>query len=376
MLLSTRSRQRSLESFDPSLFLGLAGLGLLGSFIIYSATRTQMAVAGLNPHYYFERQFAFVIIGIVVMYAVSRLDVHHIELLATPIYVCSFLSLAGVFVLGSSALGAQRWYNLGFIQIQPSEFTVLAIIAAVSTFCNRRSEGLRMYDISRLLVMALAPIGLIVLQPDLGTSIIILVTLVGMMVIAGVPPRLMTALGVVGIASVIFAVYFDILQKYQVDRFISFVNQNSSNPNIQSLVYEVANAKTAIGAGGWFGQGAFHGLQTTLGYVPEQSTDFIFTAVGEQFGLIGSVALLLVFGFVASRMWLAGRRSRDVMGRVMCIGVFSFFAFSCFENIGMTMGITPVTGIPIPLISYGGSAVLVFYIAGGLVLGASRRARQ
>ena len=133
------------------------------------------------------------------------------------------------------------------------------------------------------------------------------------------------------------------------------------------------NAKSAIGSGGMHGAGLFHGLQTILGYVPEQPTDFIFTAIGEQMGFIGSVAVILLLAFVAYRMFMIGKNARDTMGRLLCIGVFIFFAFSTFENIGMTMGIMPVTGVPLPLLSYGGSAALVFFVAGGVVLSVSRR---
>ena len=372
-LASLSLHRRGRERLDVPLFIGLAALGLLGAMIIYSATREQLLIGGFNPHYYLERQLGFVLGGIVIMWALSMIDYRRLEVLATPIYIGAVLSLAGVFVAGQSALGAQRWYNLGFVQVQPSEFTVLGIILAVATFCGRRSEGLRMYDIWRLLVMALMPVGLIVLQPDLGTSIIIVLVVAGMMVIAGVPPRFMTFLAITGSIGLAGAIFFNVLQKYQVDRFVSFLNQNSTNANIQSLLYEVANAKAAIGAGGISGAGLFHGMQTMLGYVPEQSTDFIFTAVGEQFGLIGSTALVMLLGFVAWRIWNTGRTARDTMGRVLCVGVFIFFAFSCFENMGMTMGIMPVTGIPLPFISYGGYAVLVFYMAGGIVLSVSRR---
>jgi rod shape determining protein RodA len=372
-LASLSLRQREREGFDLLLFGSLTALGLLGAMIIYSATREQLLIAGFNPHFYLERQLGFVIGGIVLMWLVSLIDYRKLEVVATPIYIGSVLSLAGVFVVGQSALGAQRWYNLGFMQVQPSEFTVLGIILAVATFCGRRSEGLRMYDIWRLLVMAGAPIGLIVLQPDLGTSIIIVLVVAGMMIIAGVPPRFLSFLAVAGSIGLAGAIYFDVLQKYQVDRFVSFLNQNSTNANIQALLYEVANAKAAIGAGGFSGAGLFHGMQTMLGYVPEQSTDFIFTAVGEQFGFLGAVSLIALFAFVGWRIWSIGRSARDTMGRVLCIGIFIFFAFSCFENMGMTMGITPVTGIPLPFISYGGSAVMVFFIAGGVVLSISRR---
>ncbi len=372
-LAAISAKVRGRESFDVSLFVAMALLGVIGAGMIYSATRTALVDAGYNPHYYLERQGLFVVIGIVVMYAISRFDYRRFEIAATPLYVIALFALAGVFVVGQSSLGAQRWYNLGLIQVQPSEFTVLILVLAIATYVHRRPDGLTMYDVTRILTMGAVPLAMIVLQPDLGTAIIIVLVVAAMMVIAGVPPRFMTFLAVVGSLGVAGAIYFDLLHKYQVDRFVSFLNQNSTNPAMAPLIYEVDNAKSAIGSGGWHGAGLFRGLQTVLGYVPEQRTDFIFTAIGEQLGFIGSVAIILLLAFVAWRMYAIGRAAKDVMGRVLCLGVFIFFAFSCFENIGMTMGIMPVTGIPLPFLSYGGSAALVFFSAGGLVLSVSRR---
>jgi len=362
------------DSFDLGLFWGMVVLGGAGAVAIYSATRQQLVNLGENSHYYVERQGFFVVLGIVMMFLVSRIDYRRFEIAATPLYVCSLLALAGVFVLGKSALGAQRWYSIGSsIQIQPSEFSVLFLILAIATFCARRTEGLKMYDVMRLLLMAVVPLALIVKEPDLGTSVIIVLIVSAMMVIAGVPPRFMTMLAVLGSLGLASALYLDLLQKYQVDRFVSFLNQNSTNPQLTALLLEVSNAKSAIGSGGVHGAGLFHGMQTTLGYVPEQQTDFIFTAIGEQMGFIGSTLFILLLAFVAFRMFIVGKNARDAMGRLLCIGVFIFFAFSCFENIGMTMGIMPVTGIPLPLISYGGSAEVVFFVAAGMVLSVSRR---
>jgi rod shape determining protein RodA len=367
-------RLRPKDSFDLWLFFGMIILGGTGVVAIYSATRQQLVNQGLNSHYYVERQGFFMVLGAVLMYLISRIDYRRFEIAATPLYVGSLFALAGVFVIGKTALGAQRWYSFGSsIQIQPSEFTVLFLILAIATFCARRTEGLKMYDVMRLLVMAVVPLALIVKQPDLGTSVIIVLIVSAMMVIAGVPPRFMTLLAVLGSAGLVSAVLLNLLQKYQVDRFVSFLNQNSTNPQLTALLYEVNNAKSAIGSGGVFGAGLFHGMQTVLGYVPEQQTDFIFTAIGEQMGFIGSMFVVLLLAFVAFRMFIIGKRAKDTMGRLLCIGVFIFFAFSCFENIGMTMGIMPVTGIPLPLLSYGGSAETVFFVAAGMVLSVSRR---
>ncbi len=364
---------RAKDRPDLGLFVGLVTLAVVGVIINYSASREQLINAGENPHYYLERQGFFVLIGLVLMFIVSRMDYRRFEIAATPLYVVSLLSLAGILVVGSTALGGDRWYNFKGIQIQPSEFAVLFLVLAIATFCARRAEGLTMKDVMRLLLMAAVPLALIVKQPDLGTAIIIILIVAAMMVIAGVPPRFMTLLAVVGSVGFVGAVYLDLLEKYQIDRFTSFLNQNSTNPALARLIYEVGNAKSAIGSGGIYGAGMFHGLQTTLGYVPEQQTDFIFTAIGEQFGFIGSAFIICLLGFVCWRMFVVGRHAKDVMGQLLCTGIFIFFAFSSFENVGMTMGIMPVTGVPLPLLSYGGSAAIAFLVAGGVVLSVSRR---
>ena len=190
------NRIRSKDSLDASLLWGLIALGITGVIMIYSATRQALIDAGYNPHYYLERQSIFVILGIVVMYGISLIDYRRLEIVATPLYVSGLLGLAGVFVLGSSSLGAQRWFNLGLFQVQPSEFTVLFLVIAVATYCERRPEGLKLYDVWRLLFMAALPLMMIVIQPDLGTSIIIVITIGAMLVVAGVPPRFMSALAV------------------------------------------------------------------------------------------------------------------------------------------------------------------------------------
>jgi rod shape determining protein RodA len=373
--LSTVSfRPRTKERFDLGLALGLVLLGVTGVVMIYSATRQALINEGFNPHYFVERQAFFVGLGIIVMYGVSLIDYRRLEIVTTPLYVLSLVSLVGVYFVGQSALGAQRWYSIGILQIQPSEFTVLILILAIATFCQRRPEGLTMYDVVRLLVMSAVPLLLIILQPDLGTSIIIVLSVSAMLVVAGVPPRLMTLLAVLGSAGIVVAFYLDLVQRYAIDRFAAFLHQDATSPQWAQYIYNVVNAKNAIGSGGLHGAGLFNGLQTNLGYVPEQHTDFIFTAIGEQVGFIGSVLILLLLAYVAFRMFRIGQLAKDSMGRLICIGVFVFFAFSCFENIGMTMGIMPVTGIPLPLLSYGGSAVLVFFTAGGLLLSVSRRA--
>ena len=372
-ILSRTSNDSNSGSVDRGLLFGIVTLALFGDLMIYTATKIPLGNAGYDPAFYLKRQTMWVCIGLVVMWIVSRVDHRRFEILATPAYLASIGGLIGVIFFGSSALGAQRWFNIGFFQVQPSEFMVLALILTASAYSARRPQGLVQRDIIRILFMAGLPMAIIAIQPDLGTAIIVSVTIGVMIVIAGVPPRFMALVGVLGIVGAISAVAVGFLQKYQLARLTAFVNQNSSDPLLAAAIYHVDNAKNAIGAGGITGMGLFNGLQTNLGYVPEQRTDFIFTAIGEQLGLIGTLVFLGLLASVSYRIFVISRDAKEQFGRLLCVGIFVFFSFSSFQNIGMTMGIMPVTGIPLPLVSYGGTAALVFSGAIGMVLSVSRR---
>jgi rod shape determining protein RodA len=346
----------------------LAGLALcvaaFGVLMVYSATRPGLLAPGDDPHYYLKRQALFVALGLVVMLAVSRVDYRRLEQVTTPVYVLAILALLAVRTpIGSNALGSQRWFNFHFIQVQPSEFAVLAMILAIATYCERRPDGLSMRDVWRLLLMAGLPILLVYLQPDLGTAIIMVVVLVVMLAIAGVPPRFLLLMAFVTAGIAVLAVVLGVLQHYQVVRFTGFLQQNQ---------YQTNESKAAIGAGGLFGQGLFHGIPT-LGYVPEQQTDFIFSVVGSQLGFVGASALIVALGAIAARMLRASMLAKDHLGRLLAVGIFTFFAFSCFQNVAMIMGLMPVTGIPLPLVSYGGSAAVCFFLAAGIVLSVTNR---
>ena len=348
----------------PGYDLVLAGLTLVvaafGVLMVYSATRDPLISNGDNPHYYLERQLGFVMLGVVVMLIVSKIDYRRLEHIATPAYLLSILALAAVkSPLGSNALGAQRWFSFGPIQIQPSEFTVLAMILAVATYCERRPDGLSTRDVVRMLLMAGLPIFLVFLQPDLGTAIIMVIVLIVMLAIAGVPPRFLFLMTVVGAGVATIAIVLGVLQHYQVVRLTSFIG---------SPPWQVTQAKAAIGSGGLLGKGFFHGVSTNGGYVPEAYTDFIFTAVGEQLGFVGALGLICALAGIAGRMLRASMLAKDHLGRLLAVGIFTFFAFSCFQNVGMIMGLMPVTGIPLPFLSYGGSAAVCFFIAVGVVL--------
>jgi rod shape determining protein RodA len=379
--VSTRSvsPRRSGPIFDVVLAIAPILVACVGVVMVYTATRGELLAEGESPHTYLKKQALFVVIGVVVMVAVALFDYRRLEPLATPIYIVTILALLGVFAVGSSAQGAARWYSLGPLQLQPSEFAVIGLIIAIAAYCDRRDEeGLAWKDVFKLLIMAGIPIVLILKQPDLGTAIIMLIVLLIMLAVAGLPLRILIML-LLGVAlAAVVATKAGLLHGYQIARLTTFLHPNSTSTNqfVQNAIYNVTQAKTAIGSGGFFGSGLLHGAQTNLGYVPEQQTDFIFTAVGEQLGFVGAVGLLALLGVIAWRLLNAAGKSRDVFGRLICTGLFSFVAFSVFQNAGMTMGIMPITGIPLPFVSYGGTAVLCFFVAIGLALSVGARRRR
>jgi rod shape determining protein RodA len=251
---------------------------------------------------------------------------------------------------------------------------------AVAAYCDRRTEeGLAWKDVFKLLILAGIPIVLVMAQPDLGTAIIMVIVLLVMLAVAGLPARILVMLIVAACLVILGAVETGLLHPFQIARFTTFLHPNStsSNPFVQSAKYNLQQAKSTIASGGFFGTGIGRGTQTNLGYVPEQQTDFIFTAVAEQLGFVGAAGLLTLLGIIAWRILRSAGTSRDIFGRLVCTGLFTFVAFSVFQNSGMTMGIMPITGIPLPFVSYGGTAVLCFFVCVGLALsvGARRRMR-
>ncbi len=359
--------QSTVLSFDLWLLLAPIVTSLIGVVMVYTAAQASF--------HYASRQLGFTLLGIVVMLVLASIDYHRLERAATPAYVAVLFLLVGVMVpgLGTTQFGATRWFNLGFIQIQPSEFAVLGVILAFSTYVARRPDGLTWRDISRLLLMSAIPMLLIFIQPDFGTAAVLVVVIFTLLVAAGIPMRVISSL-MVGTSIAVFAAFtFHIVKPYQAMRLTAFLHPNSTVPEIVKANYNVLQAKNAIGAGGLFGAGIGHGAQTTLGYVPFQLTDFVFSAVGEQLGFIGSVAMLILLFSICWRVLLVAMGARDSFGRVLCLGIFAFIAFSAFENAGMNMGLVPVAGIPLPFVSYGGSAMLCFYATCGVALSVSRR---
>jgi rod shape determining protein RodA len=361
----SRSRQLTAR-FDVILLGASLVLALVGAVMIYSATKGKLALAGEDPRYYLKRQAAYVIIGVLVMVALAVFDYRRLEQISTILYVgILFALLAVLSPVGKVALGSARWFSLGPLQLQPSEFATLVLIVVIATYCARRPEGLDFRDLVRLVLMSVIPVVLVIKQPDLGTGIVMVVILMVMLAVAGIPGRYLLLLIVGAILVVLAALNLGLLQHYQIERLTSFISPNGAS---QAATYNVTQAKEAIAVGGIFGQGLFHGALTNLAYVPEQQTDFIFSAVGEQLGFVGAAALLLAYGVVSWRVLRAAQLARDNYGRLLCSGIFALLVFSVFENVGMNMGIMPVTGIPLPFLSYGGSATVGFFAAIGIVI--------
>jgi rod shape determining protein RodA len=345
-------------------------LSLIGAVMVYSATRVAQLDAGLDPKYYLKRQLLWLAMGLVVMVVAALVDYHWLEQWAYVLYGLVVLSLIAVLThFGHTSLGAQRWFALGPLELQPSEFAALALIVVVAVYCSRQ-ETMFPRNLAVVLVLAGVPILLVYKQPDLGTALIMSVILTVMIISSGARLRylvILTGLGIVGLAG---AVHFRLIHAYQLGRLSSFLHQNTATSGAN---YNLAQSILAIGAGGLFGTGIFHGAATNGGFVPAQQTDFIFTAVGEQLGFAGGLLVIALFGVIALRFLRAAQIARDPLGRLLCSGALALLAFSVFQNVGMTVGLIPIAGIPLPFVSYGGSAMLVFFATVGLVVNVEMR---
>jgi len=351
----------------------ISGLGLL---MVYSATR------GVEEPYdtsFLKKQLMFVVLGGLVLGVTASVDYRRIRDFAPRLYGLTVLLLVLVkSPLGSSQHGTQGWFQLGAFQLQPSELAKVGLIVGFAWLASQfrgRVDGRRLLA---LLVVATIPMGLVMLQPDLGTTLVSVAITAGLLLVAGTSGRQMAALGAAALVLVVVVFNSGMLGSYQQDRLTSYLSQKEvSQPVDLSTAsppeYNLRQSKIAIGAGGIWGQGLFEGTQTRLRNVPYQHTDFIFTAVGEQLGLVGAGALLALFSVVVWRVWRTAQLTRDEFGSMLCVGVLGLLVFQIFENVGMTMGIMPITGIPLPFMSYGGSSTITYFAAVGLVVNVHMR---
>jgi len=292
-----------------------------------------------------------------------------VRILAPLVYLGSVVGLALVLVMGSTINGSRSWLVLGGMSVQPSELAKLAVVIGMALVLAERTEGrwrtrVTTGDVVAMLLVAAVPAALIILQPDLGTTLVMAATVFGVLAASGAPRRWLAALAVGGVVVATLAVTLGVLEKYQVLRFMAFTDPDLDP---RGAGYNVQQARIAIGNGGLFGEGLFQGSQTRAGFVPEQHTDFVFTVAGEELGLVGAGVLIALLGVVLWRALRIAARTDDLFGRVAAAGIACWVGFQAFQNIGMCLGIMPVTGVPLPFVSYGGSSMFAVLLAVGLL---------
>lgn len=354
-----RFRPRDLSApwrhIDVALTVVVGLIVVMGTAMVYSATRNMTGGSG-----YMLRQGLFIVLGVGLMAGLALIDYRRIADWWQVIYGVSLVAMAGIFTpLGAVVNGTKGWYRFGPFSLQPAEFAKLGVIIAVAAYLGH-SEKVDLRRLAVALGLFAVPTGMTLLQPDLGSALVFIVIALGMLVVAGVQMRHLLVLVVLGLVAVFGILNSGTLDQYQKDRLTSFVT-----PNGQS--YNVEQAQQAIGSGGLTGYGFTKGPQTRGGYVPEQETDFIFTVAGEELGFVGAGALVILLGLLVWRIWRNAQLAADPLGTLICVGIMSMFLFHIFENIGMTLGIMPVTGIPLPFVSYGGSSLMTSFAAVGLV---------
>jgi rod shape determining protein RodA len=365
--------ERRARGYDVVLGVLALTLGLIGALLVWAATKQSSGES------YLWRHLFNLAVAAALMLAATRLDARLLRLFGPAVYLVSFFGLLLVLAIGTRVNGAKAWIRLGGgFELQPSEFMKLGLIVGLAVLFTRRADaGDRdedapqdTRDVVLALVLVAVPLGLIMMQPDLGSAMVLACAVFGVLVVAGVRARWTIGLLVVGVGLAVVAIKSGVLHDYQLDRFRSF-----TDPNRDPLgaAYNVNQAHIAIAAGGLFGTGLFNGPQTNGGYVPEQQTDFIFSVAGEEFGLVGAGVVIALFALLCWR-GLRIAREADFAGRLVAVGVVCWFGFQAFQNIGMNLGLTPVTGVPLPFVSYGGSSMFAQGMAIGLLQAVRRHA--
>jgi rod shape determining protein RodA len=375
LLTRAFARNSVLRHMDWLLVLVVSGLSAIGVVLVWSATQPGLIAAGHDPRTYLKKQLLWAVIGLVLMFAVSVIDTRRLRTWAPAVYGATLLGLLAVLSpLGADINGAHAWISLpGGFQVEPSEFAKIAlilIIATVFTPARGGTPGIR----SVLLALACAAplIGLVVVEPALGVALVLIVVTGTMIVLSGARLRVITALAAIVAAAVLVGGHMHVLKSYQLTRFTSFLHPSA---DLAGAGYNAAQAKIAVGSGGMFGQGLFHGQLVAGNFVPSQQTDFIFTVAGEELGFVGTITIVVLLGIVIIRALRIATRADDLFGMLVASGIAVWFAFQSFVNIGMTIGIMPITGLPLPFVSYGGSAIFADMIAIGLLQSVHRRRR-
>jgi rod shape determining protein RodA len=366
-----RSRRTSIfAGFDPVLTAAVGLLLITGTLLVYAATRDWYAANGLDPQYYLKRHVINIVIGLSLAWGTTIIDYRLLRAYTPYIWGLGVFLLILVLIpgIGTEINGANAWIPLpGGFQIQPAEIAKISIIIGISMLLSERthtSDEPSNTDVLKALAIAALPILLILLQPDMGTVFIISASVVTIIAVSGAPTRWVVGLLLLAVLGGLVAAKSGVISEYQLKRLQSFVDPNADT---QGTGYQLRQARITVGSGGLIGTGLFDGPQTNGRFVPEQQTDFIFTVAGEQLGFLGSGFIIFLLFIVLMRAFAIARRSTDPYGTLVCTGVIAWFAFQIFENIGMTLGLMPMTGVPLPFLSYGGSSMFANLIGFGLL---------
>ncbi len=355
-----------------------AALAVSGFGVYVVKVATEGDVPG-DPGYFFTRQVAYALIGLVALFFVLRLDLDRLSRYVWTLYAILVASVGVVLVLGSSARGSTRWIEFGPIRLQPSELGKVVIAFVIAVVVVERIKSMDSARLSLLVAGVTAlPAGIVFLQPDLGTALVYAAIALAVLWVAGQPITHFILFGTVLVGAAVLVLYLlpalgvNVLQPYQVDRLTSFVDSGADR---SATGYQLEQSKVAIGSGGAFGKGPSGATQTINDFLPEHHTDFIFAVVAEMFGFLGAGLLIAVYLIIIWRAIVIMREAATELERLLAAGITAMFAFEVFVNIGMNVGIMPITGIPLPFMSYGGSHTLTNLVAVGVLLGIARRAR-
>ena len=365
---AARPRLRPWLQLDPLLLIATLGLIGFGSYVIGTATSGD--IAG-NPHYYLTRQIAYGAVGLVLMFLMARFDYSRLREWKLGIYGATIALILLTLALGTATRGSKRWIDLPFFKLQSSELGKVLLIVALAAFIIDRMRRLSEKETtSRILLLAILPAMLVVLQPDLGSGMVYMAIACCILFIAGTRWTHFLAIGTITVTIVVGvlvgapAAGVHLLKPYQVDRLTAFVNP-TDNPRKQG--YQLRQSQVAIGSGQKTGRGPEHATQTKLDFLPEHHTDFVFSVVGEEFGFMGAALVLSLYALLIWRALRILTMAKNLYGALIAGGVAAMLMFQIFVNVGMTIGIMPITGVPLPLLSYGGSSVIVTFLAVGLL---------
>ena len=372
------SRPSVFAGFDPILTIAVALLLLIGTLLVYAATRNWYAANGLDPEYYLKRHILNILIGSLLAWGTTVIDYRLIRAYTPLLWILGVVGLTAVLIpgIGVEVNGSNAWIGLPFgFQLQPAELAKISIIVGMSMILSERThdtDAAQHRDVLQALIVAAIPVLLIAAQPDMGTIFIIGIAVVTIIAVSGAPMRWVVGLILVAVIGSFGAVKVGVINDYQVKRLQAFVDPNVDS---QGSGYQLRQARITVGSGGLLGTGLFNGPQTNGRFVPEQQTDFIFTVAGEELGFLGCGLIIILYLTVLMRAFGIARRSNDPYGRLVCTGVIAWFAFQAFENIGMTLGMMPMTGVPLPFVSYGGSSMFATMIGFGLLQNVHARHR-